>query len=245
MAAIPVRSPQQTQAEFDSVSFLMGFAPPAAASGTSLVHDLIHAPLTQPQNDVPAPAPSPQDAGPVSSEQAAAYSPARPDADSLVVSDQADSEAWLQVGAPAAHTEFWLAKKAIDEAADAVGDEQAGLLAQAMESLRRALRKLADQLFPPDSSGVATSSFGETVKAHDRAYINRLCLALDQADLPAGRKRLERAELDDFHRRFYSLNSRLADNVHGDGEYEECKSLYLDAWRVVRTCRLYLPPMGS
>jgi hypothetical protein len=157
----------------------------------------------------------------------------------LVVSDQADSEAWLQLVAPAAKVEFKIAKDRIQEAADAIGTEQAGLLAQGLGSLRRGLSKLADRLNPP-AAGKVMNSFGDEFEAHNRAYINRFHLALDEAPMRGGRRRLEKAELEDFHRRFSRLNSCLADNVHGDGAFDECKTLYLDAWRVVRTCRVYL-----
>jgi hypothetical protein len=166
--------------------------------------------------------------------------PAKVQTDSLVASDQADSEAWLQFVAPSARVEFKLAMDRIQEAADVAGAEQAGLLAQGLGSLRRGLGKLADRLFPP-VGGEVENSFGEEFEAHDRAYINRLNLALDEAPLRGGLRRLEKAELEDFHRRFLRLNSRLSNNVHSDGNFPECKALYLDAWRVVRTCRIYLP----
>lgn len=165
--------------------------------------------------------------------------PAEVESDSLVVSDHADSEAWLQFVAPAAKVEFKLAKDRIREAADAIGAEQAGLLAQAVESLRRALDKLADRLYPP-VRGKVENSYGDEFKADDRAYINRLHLALDRAPLAKNRRKLEHVELEGLHRRFSALNARLGDNVHNDGVFDECKTLYLDSWRVVRTCRVYL-----
>jgi hypothetical protein len=195
---------------------------------------------------IPAPAPLPepvdQSAGASSSPSAEYYPPVAPakgQTDSLVASDQADSEAWLQFVAPSAKVEFKLAMDRIQEATDVAGAEQAGLLAQGLESLRRALDKLANQLYPP-VSGKVENSFGDEFRADDRAYINRLNLALDRAPLAKNRRKLERIELEDFHHRFSALNARLGDNVHNDGVFDECKTLYLDAWRVVRTCRIYL-----
>jgi hypothetical protein len=204
-------------------------------------------PTTAPYEQMsPAPAPLPEPMNRSSgvtplppAEHSPPVAPARVQGDSLVVSDQADSEAWLQLVAPAAKVEFKIAKDRIQEAADAIGTEQAGLLAQGLGSLRRGLSKLADRLNPP-AAGKVMNSFGDEFEAHNRAYINRFHLALDEAPMRGGRRRLEKAELEDFHRRFSRLNSCLADNVHGDGAFDECKTLYLDAWRVVRTCRVYL-----
>jgi hypothetical protein len=159
--------------------------------------------------------------------------------DSIIAGHQVDSEAWLEVVCPASLSEFRLAAGRLQDAADAVGDEQAGLLAQGLESLRRALRKLADALYPP-ASGPIEDRFGQQKRTDDAGYISRIGLALQEAKLPQKRSRLEKAELDDLHRRFQALQGRLSDKVHGDGEFKECQTLYVDAWRVVGICRLYL-----
>ncbi len=214
-----------------SAATYLGLRPTTTPSYEQVIPAL--APLPEPMDRSSGVTPLPP------TESSPPVDPARAEGDSLVVSDQADSEAWLQLFAPAAKVEFKIAKDRIQEAADAIGVEQAGLLAQGLGSLRRGLSKLADHLSPP-AAGKVMNSFGDEFEAHGRAYINRFHLALDEAPSRGGRRRLEKAELEDFHRRFSRLNSCLADNVHGDGVFDECKTLYLDVWRVVRTCRVYL-----
>lgn len=159
--------------------------------------------------------------------------------DQIVADQQHGAEIWLECVSPAAATEFRASQKRLAEAADVAGCEQPALLAQGLESLRRGLNRLADDLFPPQSSKVS-DRFGEPRRADQGGYVSRLTLALGDAADSKDRSRLERVELELFSRGLNVLVSRLAAGVHGEGDFDESQRLYVHAWLVVGACRTYL-----
>jgi len=122
--------------------------------------------------------------------------------------------------------------------APSVGAGSSGLMAEKIDSVVVS-QQAESEAWP--AKGKTEDRFGEMRRADESGYISRIGLGLQQAKMPDGRYSLEKAELDDFAHRFARLNSRLADKVHGTSSFAEGQSLYVDAWRVVATCRLYLP----
>lgn len=158
--------------------------------------------------------------------------------DSIVVAEQAGSEAWLRIRVPAATTELGLAALRLKEAGDAVGALQAALLGQGLESIRRAVNKLADELFPPQP-GAVVGRDGRQRETHERAFLTRIDLAMQSASGDHSLYRLDLKTTKLFHGRLRELISRVAKGVHADGDYEESRQLYTDCWRVVGACRRF------
>jgi hypothetical protein len=154
----------------------------------------------------------------------------------MVVSRQEGAEAWLRERVPAAATEMDLAAERIAEAAGGTGYRQAGLLAQGLESLRRALRALADEVSPPHPDGEA-DRFGKECRTDEAKYLSRLHLALADSRDANGLFDYDKVELDLFHQRLTKLNNRLASGVHGSSDHEEAEQLYSDVWRVISVYR--------
>jgi hypothetical protein len=152
--------------------------------------------------------------------------------DRIVASRQAEAEAWLRKHLPDATIEMDLAAERIIEAAACTGRRQSALLAQGLESVRRALRALADELFPPQSRPVVDRNEKEC-RTDEGGYLTRLHLALEAWQDENGIFELDKSELDLFHQRLTKLNRRLASGIHGSGDLEEAEQLYADVWRVV------------
>jgi hypothetical protein len=156
--------------------------------------------------------------------------------DGTVMVQQEEAEAWLRENCAAASEEMTLASERIVDAADAVGYRQAGLLSQCLESLRRALRMLADCLVPPGEDK-ETDRFGKECRTDLAGYVSRLHLALERLRAENGLFEYEKSELDLFHRRMGRLNDRLGSGVHGTADYEEARQLFSDVWRMVAVYR--------
>jgi hypothetical protein len=156
--------------------------------------------------------------------------------DRIVVSRQEEAEAWLRKHAPAAAIEMDLAAERITEAGDNVGRRQSGLLAQGLESMRRALRALADELSPALPNDVL-DRYGKECRTDEGGYVSRLHLALEASRDANGLFEHDKAELDLFHQRLTKLNRRIASGVHGSGDQQEAEQLYADVWRVVSVYR--------
>lgn len=166
--------------------------------------------------------------------------PERPAVDSIVEAEQAENEAWLKVAAPRAAVEFKLASKRLEEARSIEGYERSALLAQALESLRRAMGRLADGVCPP-RSGPVHDRLGKECPTHDRAHKARINLALQEATNSKGQYRLADRELGLHHQRLTQLIDRIAEGVHGEGDFAESRQLYVGGWHIVAVCRLHLP----
>lgn len=166
--------------------------------------------------------------------------PPSPPVDSIVVLEQGENEAWLAVTAPRAAIELKLARERIGEAFKVGGYEQSALLAQALESLRRALGKLADAVCPP-RPGPTQDRLGKDCPTHERAHKARINLALQEATDSKGRYRLSDREVGLHHQRLTQMIDRIAEGIHGEGDFEEARQLYVGGWQIVATCRLHLP----
>ncbi|HEX2265167.1 MAG TPA: hypothetical protein VHH14_02670 [Solirubrobacterales bacterium] len=129
-----------------------------------------------------------------------------------------------------------LAAERITEAAGSAGRRQAGLLAQGLESLRRALKALADEVSPPRPDGAVDRS-GKKRRTDEGGYISRLDLALEASRDVNGLFDYDTSELALFHQRLTRLNGRLASGVHGSADHEEAEQLYSDVWRVISIYR--------
>jgi hypothetical protein len=149
---------------------------------------------------------------------------------------QEEAEAWLRKHVPAAAIEMNLAAERIAEAAGDAGRRQSGLLAQGLESLRRALRALADELSPAQRDDVE-DRFGKDCRTDEGGYVSRLHLALEASRDANGLFEHDKAELDLFHQRLTKLNHSLASGVHGSGDQREAEQLYSDVWRVISVYR--------
>ena len=160
--------------------------------------------------------------------------------DRTVLVQQEEAEVWLRENCPAASGEMALASERIVDAADAAGFRQAGLLSQSLESLRRALRMLADCLVPPGEEK-QTDRFGKECRTDLGGYVSRLHLALERLSTENGLFEYEKPELDLFHRRMVRLNDRLGSGVHGTADYEEARQLFSDVWRMVAVYRRVTP----
>lgn len=192
---------------------------------SSLLHALQHAPV---RTDSPEPG-----------VQGGADVAAEPVPDGIVVEEQIASQAWLDATCPTAAIEFELAADRLGEAADFVGAKQSGLIAQALESLRRGINALADELVPPQDEPMVDEA-GIPHPAGSRDYKNRLYVAFKEGiDSKSGAK-LELIELESFDRRLQALVARIAAGVHGYPNHEEGRQLYVDVWRLVSSCRMNL-----
>ncbi|MBW8060010.1 MAG: hypothetical protein FVQ78_06670 [Solirubrobacterales bacterium] len=156
--------------------------------------------------------------------------------DQIVETHQQESEEWLGLAVPSASAELRLAAARLDEAADAVGAEQAALLAQGLGSVRRAIKMVADFLHPPNGKSTH-DRFGDERKADDASYASRLSLVFQQSSDSKGRYLFDKAELDLFHRRLTRMIDRLGAGVHGEADFEEARQLYVDVWRLIGACR--------
>lgn len=167
--------------------------------------------------------------------------------DPIVVAEQDDNEAFLRRIEPRAMVEFKHAARRIEEAADLAGYEQSAVLAQGLESLRRALNKLADRLCPP-TPGETQDRLGKSAPTDERAYASRINLFLQKVTDSTGKFRLGKREVELHHQRLKALINRIATQVHGEGDFAESRQLYVGAWQIVAAVRPYeskVPPHGT
>ncbi len=179
--------------------------------------------------------------------QEVAAKPLEEKVDAIVVSEQDDNEAFLRRAEPRAMVEFKHAARRLEEAADLAGYEQSAVLAQGLESLRRALNKLADRLWPP-SPGEIQDRLEKPAPTNERAYASRINLFLQQAKDSNGKFRLGKREVQLHHQRLTALIDRIAAQVHGEGDFTESRQLYVGAWQIVATVRPYeskVPPLDA
>ena len=200
------------------------------------------APSTAPIDDVfPASLPPGE---PTQPPKEAAPKPLEEKVDAIVVAEQDDNEAFLRRIEPRAMIEFKHAARRLEEAGDLAGYEQASVLAQGLESLRRAMNKLADRLWPP-SPGKLQDRLDKPAPTHERAYASRINLFLQRAKDSTGKFLLGKREVELHHQRLTALIDRIAAQVHGEGDFTESRQLYVGAWQIVATIRPYeskIPP---
>ena len=193
------------------------------------------APASLPKADVlPAPSAPVEPAPPAQP----VVAPVAETVDAIVVAEQDDNEEFLRRIEPHAMIEFKHAARRLEEAADLAGYEQSAVLAQGLESLRRALNKMADRLLPP-TPGEIEDRLGKPAPTHERAYASRISLFVQQATDSTGKFRLGKREVELHHQRLKSLIERIANQVHGEGDFVESRQLYVGAWQIVATVRPY------
>jgi hypothetical protein len=160
---------------------------------------------------------------------------------SIVNDEQQENESWLRRKVPLGAIEFKLAAKRLDEASDLAGYEQSAVLAHGLESIRRGLTRLADVLWPPEK-GTVEDRFGNKARVDEGGYASRLNLCLQGSIDSKGQRRLMDREVKLHYERTKQLIGQIAAGVHSEHDFAEARQLYVGAWQIVATARLYPPP---